>query len=146
MGAVLVFMLVAASFWLLNTYRAGRPASEPVDAPAGPGVEPVDVGPQTLNELLTQGKPLVLEFYNSSSQDCARMAPEIARLNAAVGRSLFVVKMNAEKYPAEPPKYGAPGFPTLVLFDGSGVQKATLAGYRDYEALVQALKSAGLVK
>jgi len=143
MAVTLVGILVAASFWLLNTYRANRAAATIEPAP---GIEIADAGPKTLDELLTQGKPLVLEFYTSASPDCARIAPELARLNATYGGSLFVVKMNATKYPDEAEKHGVRRCPTVIFFDASGDQKASLSGYRDYEALAETARKLGLLK
>lgn len=143
----MAFLLVVASFWTLNVYRADKIAKEAAaDAARRAGVEPVEVGPQTLAEILTEGKPVALEIYDPASADCEKMAPEMAAVNAAYGNVMFVVKLDATKYPDLAEKYGATEYPTLVLFDASGTRKATLFGYRDYEALASSLRSSRLIK
>ena len=141
MPSLLVWLLVAASFWALNVYRLNRPV-----APPEAGGDLVDVGPQTLQQLLTLGRPGILELYAGSCPDCVKLAVELARVRTASGNSLFVVKMNAVKYGAEAAKYGAETLPAVILFDASGSQKAVLPGYRDYDSLVEALRSLNLIK
>ena len=133
---MLVLVLIVVVFWQLSSRRF-------TEAPSGTDV--ADVGPETLSQMLSLGKAGVLEFYTTSCPYCAKMAPELARLNASYGDKLFVVKMNAEKYVSEAVKYQVEAVPTLVYFDASGKKVNVAVGYKDFNALVQELKRLKLV-
>ena len=133
---MLVLVLIVAVYWQLVSRRTSQ----------GAGAEVSEVTPAGLSQLLSSGKPGVLEFYTSSCPYCAKMATELARLSSSYGDKIFVVKLNAEKYVTEAVKYQVEAVPTLVYFDAAGRKLQVEAGYRDYKTLVQQLKDLGLVR
>jgi len=103
--------------------------------------EPVaDVTPQSMAMRLRERKPGILEFYTASCPYCRKIEPVLTRINAEYSDQIFMVKMNAEKYPDEAGKYRIPGVPALVFFDSEGHPKALVAGYRDFQNLTEILK------
>jgi len=134
--AFMGIIIVIGVFWIITSNRF---ASSPADGVA-------DVGPQTLAQLTGMGKPGVLELYTSNCPWCAKMEPELAKVEKQSPSDLFVVKMNAEEYPSEAVKYRVQAVPTLVYFDSSGSVKATEPGYRSAAEVVARLKELGLLK
>lgn len=134
--AFMGIIIVIGVFWIITSNRF---ASSPADGVA-------DVGPQTLAQLTGMGKPGVLELYTSNCPWCAKMEPELAKVEKQYPNDLFVVKMNAEEYPSEAVKYRVQAVPTLVYFDSSGSVKATEPGYRSAAEVVARLKELGLLK
>ena len=135
--AFLGLLVVIGAFWILTSNRFNS---------AGTSLEVTDVGPQTLAQLTSMGNPGILEFYTTNCSYCAKIAPELVKVDKLYGDRLFVVKMNAEKYPAEAAKYGLQGVPTLVYFDPAGVPKAVVPGYVTFEDIVTTLKGLKLVE
>lgn len=99
-----------------------------------------DVSPDGLAAALSSGKPGVLEFYTTWCTYCRQLEPELEKLATAYSDRVFVVRMNAEKYPAESTKYNVDGVPMLVYFDASGNLIHQAAGFLPYNDLVQTLK------
>jgi thioredoxin 1 len=99
-----------------------------------------DIDPQDLATFLSQGAPIILEFYTNSCPWCVRLLPELEKLQEEFGESIVVLKMNAEKYWEEARKYNIRGVPTLVVFDNDGHEQAILGGYRTYDDLVHVLR------
>ncbi len=137
--AFLGLLVVIGGFWAITSNRFSS-------AGADPASEIADVGPQTLAQMLSLGKPGILEFYTSNCSWCAKLALELARLNKQYGDRLFVVRMNAEKYPAEAEKYKVQGVPMLIYFDSAGAQKAAIQGYVPLDSIVKALKQLRLIE
>ena len=137
--AFLGLLVVVGVFWVRTSNRFNS-------AGADPAAEITDVGPQTLTQMLSLGKPGVLEFYTANCPYCMKIAPELAELDKQYGDRLFVVKMNAEKYPSEAVKYEVQGVPTLVYFDAAGVPKAVAPGYVTFDTMVKMLRQVKLVE
>lgn len=129
----LAMILVFAAFWYLWEARLSRTDEE--------STQMVDASPDALSEMLTQGKPVVLEFYTSDCPWCGAIEPELKQLSEVYGKQITVAKMNAEKYPVEAVRYRITGVPALVLFDSEGSALAIASGYRKYDELVEILKN-----
>ncbi len=138
-AAFLGLVIVIVGFWAITSNRFASTKPDP-------GAEIADVGPQTLAQMLSLGKPGVLEFYTANCSYCKKIAPELAKLDKQYGDRLFVVKVNAERYPAEAEKYKIQGVPTLIYFDAAGAQKAAIPGYVTYDEIVKTLKRMKLVE
>ncbi len=134
--AFLGFMIVAIGFWYMTEARFTKPEDDGL----------TDIGPNTLEQLTSLGKPGVVEFYITNCIYCAKIAPELKEIEEKYGDVVFVVKMHAEKYPSEAAKYGIQAFPTLVYFDASGTPKAVVTGYVDAPAIEAKLKELDLVR
>jgi thiol-disulfide isomerase/thioredoxin len=135
--AFMGIIIVIGVFWVITSNRFDRLAAEG-------GV--ADVGPQTLSQLIKMGKPGVLELYTSNCPWCAKLGPELVKLEEQYPDSLFVVKMNAEEHPSEAVKYRVQAVPTLVYFDSSGNVKASEPGYRTAAEITARLKELGLIQ
>ncbi|QUL98281.1 MAG: thioredoxin family protein [Candidatus Fermentithermobacillus carboniphilus] len=105
-----------------------------------------DVDPETFASIQARGKPGILEFYTTTCPYCKMIEPVLSRISREYGSQIFVVKMNAEKYPQQAGKYQIPGVPTLVFFGASGEPKALAAGYREYESLLDILRGLELIR
>jgi thioredoxin-like negative regulator of GroEL len=132
-------LVVIGGFWVLTSDRFA-----PADG--GPSAEVTDIGPQTLSQMTSLGEPGVLEFYTADCPWCAKLEPELAKLDKQYGDKLFVVKMNAEKYPSEAGKYRVQAVPTLVYFDETGAVKAVVPGYITMAQMVAKVKELGLLE
>lgn len=140
LGRMLAFVgliIVVALFWQLSVSRFQPEPSEEALA---------DIGPDTLAQLTSMGKPGVVEFYISNCVYCARISQDLAKVEEQYGDAVFVVKLSAEKYPAEAAKYNMPGFPTCVYFDASGVEQAIIIGYEPEATIVARMKELGFVE
>lgn len=126
-------MLAFLAFWYMWSARLSDKAAQVGHVP--------DVSPETLAQMISQGKPVVLEFYTSSCPWCAKIEPELANVGETYRDQLFVAKMNAERYGAEASKYRISAVPTLVLFDSMGSPVALAAGYRDSDGIVEILRN-----
>lgn len=135
---MLTLVVIVLVFWQMAAQRLSKAPSS--------GAEIAEVGPQTLAQMLSMGKPGILEFYTGSCPSCIKIAPELARVSSTYGAGLFVVRMNAEKYPAEASKYKVEVVPTLVYFGASGTQVAAVPGYMDFDALVKNLKQLKMIE
>lgn len=136
--AVVLMVLVAAGAWYWNVARARK--TEPGESTIH------DVSPEDFIAYLAGDTPGILEFYTSSCPFCSMIEPELQKLKAEYGDEVFIVKMNAERYPHEASKYNVRGVPTLIFFDKSGNPKASLAGYRDAEGIADILRQLGFIK
>lgn len=129
-GAVVVLVTIAAGlFWYFRLSRSEQPGSKVPD-----------VSPADFEKIVGQGKPGILEFYSTSCSYCRMMVPVLERLQAEYGDRIFVVTMNAERYPSEAAKYEVPGVPTLIFFDAQGKMTGGVIGYHDYDAMVGVLR------
>jgi len=136
-GAIILVILLASVWYWFSNRSLHREAD-------GAGVK--DIDPESFSALAVRGKPGILEFYTTSCPYCKKIEPELAEVNAQYGAQIFVVKMNAEKYPDEAGKYQIPGVPTLIFFDAKGEPKVLAAGYRDVEGIVSILKNLNFVR
>lgn len=129
-AAVLVLAVIAAG--LLWHFRLNPREQSVAKIP--------EVSPADFEKVVKQGKPGILEFYTGSCPYCRMMIPVLERLQGDHGDKIFIVTMNAERYPSEAAKYEVPGVPTLIFFDGQGKVARGVVGYHDYDALVSLLK------
>lgn len=136
---LLLALVVAAllAFFLYQRFLGG--ASEADESLV------TDVSPDELSDLLRGGKPGILMFYTTSCPWCTKLLPEMEKAQENFSDHIFVVKMNAEKYPHEAALYNVTGVPTSVLFNSDGEAEAALAGYGPYEDLERILKESGYI-
>ncbi|HHY34083.1 MAG TPA: thioredoxin family protein [Firmicutes bacterium] len=129
-AAFLVLVVVAAGlFWYFRLDRRERSVAKVPD-----------ISPADFEKIINQGKPGILEFYTTSCPYCRLMVPVLEQLQADYGDRIFVVTMNAERYPSEAAKYEVPGVPALIFFDAQGKVADSVVGYHDYDAMVGVLK------
>lgn len=121
-------------------------------------------GPQvTLADL--QGKPALIDFWASWCEPCRQEAPEIARLQHAIGneaalvgidytdredRGRAFIREHGWRFPvlSDPngvygAHFGFSGLPTAIVLDPAGKISAILRGPQKLPAFRQALREAG---
>ncbi len=135
---VIIVALIAGGAWYRNTLR-----NTDLDF-ADVVIE--DVTPEDLELHIIKGKPGVLEFYTKSCPFCVKIEQELKQLKANYGGQIFVVKINAEVHSQKAVKHDIRGVPTLVFFDSEGKSVGSLAGYRNFEEIVETLVGLDLVK
>lgn len=134
----LALVLLVAAGWYWNMSRV--PESDSGETT----IE--DIAPEDLTAYLTGDKRGILEFYTNSCPYCVMIEPELEELKAKYGEEIFIVKINAERYPDEASEYGIRGVPMLIFLDESGNAKASLAGYRDAEGIARILRHLGFIE
>ncbi len=89
-------------------------------------------------EVLEASEPTLVDFWAAWCGPCRMIAPVVEAFAAEYEGKLRVAKMDVDSNPETPGRYGISGIPTLILFkDGS--EATRLVGYRDKDALVEAL-------
>jgi thioredoxin 2 len=126
----------------LNRIDAGRVADRPrcgecrkpllVDRPvkvAGDAFDAVIAGTDV---------PVLVDFYADWCGPCKTMAPLLDDLAAARAGDLLVAKLDTDRDPAVPARFGIRGIPTLILFrDGREAARSTGAiGAAELAALI----------
>jgi thioredoxin len=71
----------------------------------------------SFQELIASStKPVLVDFYAPWCGPCQMMAKILEEVNARMGQSVQIVKINTESYPALASQYHIQALPTLVLF------------------------------
>jgi thioredoxin 1 len=79
-------------------------------------------------EVLSSGKPTLVDFWAEWCQPCRMIAPMLETLAEEYADSLKIAKLDVDQNPDFMMKYGVQSIPTLILFkDGQEVER--LIGY-----------------
>lgn len=78
------------------------------------------------SQVLKADKPVLVDFWAGWCGPCLAIAPAIEELAGDYDGKVVVAKMDVDKSPATPGRYGIRAIPTLILFkDGQVVEQIT---------------------
>ena len=78
-------------------------------------------------DVLKSAKPVLVDFWAEWCGPCRQLLPIVEELAGEMAGKIDVYKVNIDKNPETPTKYGVRGIPTLILFK-DGKPAATKVG------------------
>jgi thioredoxin 1 len=92
-------------------------------------------------EVIRADKPVIIDFWAEWCAPCRQIAPIISELAAEHGDRVKIVKMDIDKHPNTPGKFGIRAIPTILAFkNGQVVQQIQGARPKaDFKKMVDGL-------
>jgi len=90
-------------------------------------------------ELISQDKPVLVDFYADWCGPCQMMAPVLKEVAAEFGDKVKIIKVDVDKNQPIAQRFGVRSIPSLILFK-NGQIKANKAGVmtkRDLTKMIQ---------
>lgn len=75
-----------------------------------------NINKERLSELISEGNPLLVDYYAPWCIDCKRIAPALDKMCEEYKDKLLIVKINVDDYPELREFAGARRIPTLVTY------------------------------
>ena len=89
-------------------------------------------------EVLKSPQVVMIDFWAAWCGPCKALGPVVDEIAQTYAGKLKVTKMDVDKSPATPSRYGVRGIPTLLIFK-DGVVKDQIVGYVPKETIQKAV-------
>lgn len=88
--------------------------------------------------VLKSDQPVMVDFWAAWCGPCKALAPIVDEVASAYNGKVRVGKMDVDRNPSTPQRYGVRGIPTLLIFKNGQVQEQ-IVGYVARDVIEKAL-------